>query len=701
MAAKGKVSTMVAYVQELESLLTHHHIQLPFNRPKHFLPPLASPSPPASDAQHALGRTTLSANDPAAPLNEPSLSTISDESPLPMQDQSSISGESSYDVNPLLDRMGSLQIAEDGQLRFFGPTSNLHISHVGPFPLFNSNIRSVHWNESLILTAAGVNDHVSDELEDHLTKLYFAWENPNIPLVDERTYYREKARYRQMNQPSHRYSEVLNNAICAVGATLTSRYCPDLPECLVDFFATRSKALLEVEMDSPTLSTVQSLGILSGVEALLTRDARGWLYSGMAMRLATDLGLHIDAAPFAERGLIDYDEARLRSSTFWGTYIHERMWSLYVGRPESIDHLDITVQLQFPGDPHTESSDMWCPYIDEGQQAKNWQAPALLNEVAQGTVHLCTKMAAIRKVLYSMPRGRQPDIKKLYAFAVKARAELSLWASGLSESLSVDINDIGIRLPHVLQLQYDCTHINLLFADIAKIRRSMQFHAVRIIVDQPFAFQLAGVTGLTEAQIAQSRDCCHDAACSITKLLQATRRHFSLRRVNIQAVHLIFTAMLVHVHSAFLSADFQIRDTARRQLEICSQALGEIGQAYKNALRALEVITSIKTDLLRQERRSSTSDRNLISQSGTVGSMLALGQITSAMPRGESSGASQAWHGSYTNDSLLNSFGFGLDLSLETCPPTNDSRPSNEHPSWESFDEFSAPLCTEEIPHLT
>lgn len=129
---------------------------------------------------------------------------------------------------------------------------------------------------------------------------------------------------------------------CAVGATLTSRYCPDLPESLVDFFSTRSKALLEVEMDSPTLSTVQSLGILSGVEALLTRDARGWLYSGkfealrkrafianyfiigMAMRLATDLGLHIDAAPFAERGLMDLEEAQLRSSTFWGTYIHER-----------------------------------------------------------------------------------------------------------------------------------------------------------------------------------------------------------------------------------------------------------------------------------------------------------------------------------------------------------------------------------------
>ena len=44
----------------------------------------------------------------------------------------------------------------------------------------------------------------------------------------------------------------------------------------------------------------------------------------MAMRLATDLGLHIDAAPYAERGVMDFEEVRLRSYTFWGTYIHER-----------------------------------------------------------------------------------------------------------------------------------------------------------------------------------------------------------------------------------------------------------------------------------------------------------------------------------------------------------------------------------------
>ncbi|KAJ5958499.1 uncharacterized protein N7479_005649 [Penicillium vulpinum] len=681
MASKGKISTLVAYVQDLESLLRRHNLEFPPGRPANFLPPLPTSSPSAVDAEPDTSEPLHGVADDTASIIKQSIFTVSNDSPEDTQEHLSISEEPSNHDNHLSDRMGSLQIAEDGQLRLFGPTSNLHISHVGPFPLFNSNIRLIHWNEALILTAAGVNSHVDQELEDHLTKLYFAWENPNIPLVDERAYYQGKTCYRNLNQPNHRYSEVLNNAICAVGATLTSRYCPDLPESLVDFFATRSKALLEVEMDSPTLSTVQSLGILSGVEALLTRDARGWLYSGMAMRLATDLGLHIDAAPFAERGLIDLEEARLRSSTFWGTYAHERMWSLYVGRPESIDHLDITVQLPFRCGSQPDMNDIWRPYIDENQQANNWESPSLLHEVAHGTVTICTKMASIRKVLqvkrhanfYSIPRGTKPDMKKLYAFAAKARDELDLWLSGLSENLSVDMINIGrIHLPHVLQLH-------------------MQFHAVRIIVDQPFAFQQPGPGGLTEENITHSRECCHDAALSITKLLQAIRRHFTLRRVNIQTVHLIFTAMLVHTQSAFLSPDFQIRDTARRQLEICSQALGEIGQAYKNALRALEVITSIKSELLRQEKREFMSGLGVVGQSSSISSMIALGQIPSGL-FGVEPGVQQSWMDNFMNDSLFNRDGSAADIDLDQCASMGDQISLSGHSSWASCVDSSAPL---------
>jgi hypothetical protein len=81
------------------------------------------------------------------------------------------------------------------------------------------------------------------------------------------------------------------------------------------------------------------------------------------------------------------------------------MWSLYVGRPESIDHLDITVQLPFPEESHPDMSTIWRPYIDEDQKP-NWESPALLHEVAHATATLCTKMASIRKVLYVHTRIR-------------------------------------------------------------------------------------------------------------------------------------------------------------------------------------------------------------------------------------------------------------------------------------------------------
>lgn len=72
---------------------------------------------------------------------------------------------------------------------------------------------------------------------------------------------------------------------------------------------------------------------------------------------------------------------------------------------------------------------------------------------------ICSSASANLIHSYSIPRGAKPDIKKLYTFAAKARDELAVWVSGLSESVSVDMMDLGrIHLPHVLQLQYVLKH---------------------------------------------------------------------------------------------------------------------------------------------------------------------------------------------------------------------------------------------------
>lgn len=46
--------------------------------------------------------------------------------------------------------------------------------------------------------------------------------------------------------------------------------------------------------------------------------------AGMAMRLAFDLGLHLDMTPYVEKGTIPYVNYEVRRTTFWAVYMNEQ-----------------------------------------------------------------------------------------------------------------------------------------------------------------------------------------------------------------------------------------------------------------------------------------------------------------------------------------------------------------------------------------
>jgi hypothetical protein len=212
------------------------------------------------------------------PMVQSVASHISWESNRPDSFLKSEEKETDAIVDQLSNRMGSLQIAEDGQLRYFGATSNLHILHNGPSSLSQSSIRYVQDDHAAIFGRAGVGQHVDSELEEHLIELYFAWEDPIIHVVDKAIYHDERKQFKAGKRGSAFYSEVLTNAMCSFGAALTSRQLSHIAGNAAEYFGLRAKALLEVEMDSPTVATVQALIVLSSQEAAFTRDARGWLY---------------------------------------------------------------------------------------------------------------------------------------------------------------------------------------------------------------------------------------------------------------------------------------------------------------------------------------------------------------------------------------------------------------------------------------
>lgn len=200
-------------------------------------------------------------------------------------------------VDQLSDRIGTLQVGARGHIRYYGPTSNFNLAQL-PFPDVYAVFRTIRNDGKDVLERLGLNKPIPAALEEHLTKLYFTWQDPTLHVVNRHMFYLARSRWED-GEESPYYSESLQNALCvlfeilaasqtncrrcALGGAFETRHHPDLitfPRSLAEFFADRAKSLLEIELDNPSVATIQALAVLSSHDIGHKRDSRGWLYSG-------------------------------------------------------------------------------------------------------------------------------------------------------------------------------------------------------------------------------------------------------------------------------------------------------------------------------------------------------------------------------------------------------------------------------------
>jgi hypothetical protein len=175
--------------------------------------------------------------------------------------------------------------------------------------------------------------------------------------------------------------------------------------------------------------------------------------------------------------------------------------------------------------------------------------------------------------------GRYLSDSELELFASDMRREFTHWSASLPGELTVDLSrsDV-IYLPHVLQLH-------------------MQFYAVSIFLHRPFFSRRTANSDMSQQQQAQRS--CVEAAQGMIAMLRMFRKQHTLRQTNVQIVHLLFTAALIHVYNTCSTTDTgsaEEKEKAMEDLQFCCLALGEIGVAWRNATRALEVIICIKRE---------------------------------------------------------------------------------------------------------
>lgn len=120
-------------------------------------------------------------------------------------DQNEITGQ-------LSDRLGSLLRSADGEWRFYGATSNLHLRD---WKDSRGSISKNHLHDKIqaLLHQHGIGHTISNELMRHLTDLYFTWQDPSLHVVDRFTFETARAQFLETGEENRFYSELLGNSM--------------------------------------------------------------------------------------------------------------------------------------------------------------------------------------------------------------------------------------------------------------------------------------------------------------------------------------------------------------------------------------------------------------------------------------------------------------------------------------------------------
>ncbi|KAJ5798343.1 uncharacterized protein N7503_007639 [Penicillium pulvis] len=240
----------------------------------------------------------------------------------PEESSSTTFTESTNSVDDLTQAFGCFTLGDTGELRFFGASSNFSIIQnpslkvASSLEARNRGIAAAQQNPGYFEPSA--------ELQDHLLSLFWRWQNSWQYIVSRESFVRDL-----YVEKSGRYcTPLLLTAILALSSRYSSRL--ELRMDLADpntagaIFARQAKIMLDCEYEAPTTSTVQATAILGLYWASIDNEGLGFMYIGMASRMAMNLGLHSDCSHYVAKGLITQEDVEERSIAFWGIYVLDK-----------------------------------------------------------------------------------------------------------------------------------------------------------------------------------------------------------------------------------------------------------------------------------------------------------------------------------------------------------------------------------------
>ncbi|ORX79621.1 hypothetical protein K493DRAFT_243493 [Basidiobolus meristosporus CBS 931.73] len=459
---------------------------------------------------------------------------------LTLQRTSPTSSEASTQVkvwDPVMealnDEASQLTLDDQGRVRYMGFSSGFYLLqhtekyrdglfHMKPLmhcPLDDEEISS----NPYLLPPAPVFDHLMD--------IYFSHINPIIPLLHKAEF---MARLKQEKEEAPLF---LLNAIFALAANLSPRIqWLEEAGARSEMFYKRAKKLLDQTYDVTSLENIQALILLSHYFHITHGSMKSWVYSGMAIRMAEDLGLHRNPDRWQIKTLSS-SLKETRKRTWWSCYVMDRNASACMGRPLSID------------DRHCDTS---FPQVDVVQTTRGTGADELLNsgmcmDAFVEVIKLHEIYGQIMNNIYAIRAHPTENPFKSESFLLELDSALHKWM---------------VELPTALQ--YNPQH----YFDGRKPASNyvaylhILYHSALILLHRPY---IPKPNSRVCPSPYPSLQICITSANSITAIAHLCSGEPGLEEVLIFVLFPIFTAATVHLTN-MTSRDMRLADLSKRYL---------------------------------------------------------------------------------------------------------------------------------------
>ncbi|KAH8835572.1 fungal-specific transcription factor domain-containing protein, partial [Flagelloscypha sp. PMI_526] len=529
---------------------------------------------------------------------EPSDSSHTTWENVPMYTMDDVDNDSLQDPT---EAMGELSLDEQQELRFHGKTSGLHLIHsrtdsrheggiwrlpmARVWPLSKDSSRLALDEEDVPITLPPL--HVQDEL----LQLYFTYVHPTFPVINKSRFMSEYHAFgfvsikgspdsgaTPLPESTQKCTRLLLLAVFAVAARFRPEEAPLPPEGSMweagTVYMDYAISILNKIFHRSRTSTVQALLLLGHREFGIGSMEQAWIYIGMAIRMAMDLGLNCDSTLWKVEGhqLFSDDDTQTRRQIWWCCVIGDRYGSIYMGRPVVIKDSDMDVQ---PVEVHPDDErQLWKPLTPEHARVSYAPVPSCVMSSLSSTASLALILGDIVTFIY--PVGAIPGTSR------RSRAE----------DLERRLDRWYLELPDYLR--YDVSSKRALTPPPAVLILHVRYWGSVLLLHRAFIPNWKGLQPTTENSTRELRafDLAQVAATHITSIISAWRDTFSLKCVTPFLTSYLLNAGYIDFSS--LVALRPDNPQATHGLDQTLLSLEDMKLPWSSAARALELLKGVK-----------------------------------------------------------------------------------------------------------